>query len=503
MDPATDPTVYYKRELSNLAAIQNCTLLSQFTDIITEINIKCNQCNTEFHEYYDDLATAKHWCSNCKNDYKLHVSNVFNSMNIKITATNLKNIFDYAILVQGKSFLVLVVENELSDYEDKIADTKARIIVIPKTLVLEHNDNLRLYLEDAINSTEKVITYNRDVLNTKLMHQKSAQQYNTASIPTEPQFVNPIDREVEDETKNYKLVSQILENCNLTRDMLIPIDEFSFNLKPIPTPQGNYKICVGYVRVSLQVQALEGSSIKSQISSIKDYINYKNKIKKEEEPLMHLRTIYMDFGLSGKRADNRPALVKLREKLKENQVVIVTSISRICRNLKNALEINDELKIKKCSFVILDLNVDTNDLNGQLIFNVMNSFSEFEAKQTAHRISTVLKHIRDKQNRPISKPFYGWRFVAKGQPFEEVPEEQEMVRYIKRLREKQPAWSYTQYCRHLDALPNPCRRKSKRWFETTLRRIFLHYQIPEPLNRTNEAVNVEDSNDEEEPQDEE
>ena len=109
--------------------------------------------------------------------------------------------------------------------------------------------------------------------------------------------------------------------------------------------------CVGYTRVSSPGQAQDGVSLDAQQAKIKAW------------SLAHgyeLTTVHVDAGLSGGRADNRPALqAALSEACREKAVLVVYSLSRLARSTTDAIAISERLAKSGADLVSLSERIDT------------------------------------------------------------------------------------------------------------------------------------------------
>ena len=80
---------------------------------------------------------------------------------------------------------------------------------------------------------------------------------------------------------------------------------------------------------------------------------------------------------SGKNA-NRPELEKMLAFVREGDVVIVESIDRLARNVKDLLEIVDQLKKKGVQFISIKENIDTETPTGKFCLTLFGSLAELE-----------------------------------------------------------------------------------------------------------------------------
>lgn len=121
---------------------------------------------------------------------------------------------------------------------------------------------------------------------------------------------------------------------------------------------------IAYVRVSSKEQ-----NTARQLEALKD----KNIEKIYEEKI------------SGKDT-NRPQLQDMLSFVRYGDVIYIESISRLGRNLKDLLDIVDQLNTKNVGLVSLkESHIDTTTPQGKLIFNIFASLSEFERETIRER----------------------------------------------------------------------------------------------------------------------
>jgi putative DNA-invertase from lambdoid prophage Rac len=128
-----------------------------------------------------------------------------------------------------------------------------------------------------------------------------------------------------------------------------------------------------YVRVSTQEQKLE-----SQLDAIKKFCEYR-----EHEILK----IYSDKA-SGRDIE-RAGFTRMMKDLETNpldaEVLIILKLDRIGRNLRDLLNIADELKRKKIEFISINDNLETNTSTGRLFFHIMGALAEHEREVILER----------------------------------------------------------------------------------------------------------------------
>ena len=90
--------------------------------------------------------------------------------------------------------------------------------------------------------------------------------------------------------------------------------------------------------------------------------------------------------VSGKNIKDRPELIKMMDYVKEGDVVIVESISRFGRSLKDLLSLIEQLDNKGVQFRSLkEGDINTTSPTGKLVFSIFASLAEFERETIKQR----------------------------------------------------------------------------------------------------------------------
>lgn len=105
--------------------------------------------------------------------------------------------------------------------------------------------------------------------------------------------------------------------------------------------------------------------------------------------------------LSGKSASARPELQKMLEYIRQGDVVVVESISRLARNTKDLLELIEQIKSKGADFVSLKETIDTNTPAGQFMLTVFGAMAQLERSYILQRQSEgiQIKKEEDRQRK--------------------------------------------------------------------------------------------------------
>lgn len=120
---------------------------------------------------------------------------------------------------------------------------------------------------------------------------------------------------------------------------------------------------IGYARVSSTEQKLD-----SQLDKLKDC----DKVFQEKVS-----------GTKGK--DNRPELAKLLEYVREGDVVVITRLDRLARNVFHLKSIADLLDGKGVGLKVLEQDINTTTSTGKLMFNMLAAIAEFETELRKER----------------------------------------------------------------------------------------------------------------------
>ena len=85
------------------------------------------------------------------------------------------------------------------------------------------------------------------------------------------------------------------------------------------------------------------------------------------------------------RDTNRPELQKMMEFVREGDVVIVESISRLARSTKDLLELTSRLEEKQVQFVSEKETIDTSTPTGKFMLAVFAALAQLERETTLER----------------------------------------------------------------------------------------------------------------------
>ena len=222
------------------------------------------------------------------------------------------------------------------------------------------------------------------------------------------------------------------------------------------------RAAVGYCRVSTVGQAEAGVSLDAQQDRIAAWCRAQG---------LTLEGTFVDAGLSGGRADNRPQLrLALDAACATGGVLVVYSLSRLARSTRDTIAIGERLAASGADLASLTESIDTNGAAGRMVFRLLAVLAEFERDLIAERTAAAMGHLR-RQGRRISRHLpYGYALADDGRGLVEVPAERATLGRMARMRE-----AGTSFARVADALnaENVPPRAGVRWWPSGVRSVLL------------------------------
>jgi DNA invertase Pin-like site-specific DNA recombinase len=97
--------------------------------------------------------------------------------------------------------------------------------------------------------------------------------------------------------------------------------------------------------------------------------------------------------ISGK-TESRSGLDRLKELLREGDVLVVWRLDRLGRSLKHLIELTAELEKRKIGFQSLQEAIDTTSPGGKLVFHIFGALAEFERNLISERTKAGLDAAR-------------------------------------------------------------------------------------------------------------
>lgn len=216
---------------------------------------------------------------------------------------------------------------------------------------------------------------------------------------------------------------------------------------------------IGYIRVSTVGQAEEGVSLNAQQERIQAWCLANG---------YDLADVHVDAGVSGKRADNRPALqTALEDACDRGAVLVVYSLSRLARSTKDTLAIAERLDKAGADLASLSERIDTTTAAGKMVFRMLAVLAEFERDLVSERTRGAMDHKRARGER-VGKVPYGFDLAVDGVNLVANPHEQQALQLIESLRDS--GYSLRAIANELNQRGIPS-KSGKAWKHSTIQRI--------------------------------
>ena len=215
-----------------------------------------------------------------------------------------------------------------------------------------------------------------------------------------------------------------------------------------------------YVRVSTDGQVEDGVSIDAQQTKLAAWC-FAN-----DYELLAVKT---DAGLSGGRADNRPALQAAIElACRTKSALVVYSLSRLARSTKDTIAIGEKLDKAGADLVSLSEKIDTTSAAGKMVFRMLAVMAEFERDQVSERTRFAMSHKKSKCERVGTVPF-GCDLSADGVALVRNETEQLVISLIVELRAS--GESYQAIANELELRGIQTKTGKAKWGTMTIRNI--------------------------------
>lgn len=174
----------------------------------------------------------------------------------------------------------------------------------------------------------------------------------------------------------------------------------------------------GYSRTSTLLQTQEGVSLDNQQERIAAWAKANGH---------ELAGMYVETG-SGGRADNRPELQKaMAEVCKNRGILVVYSLSRFSRSVKDVLTLTEQLERSHAHFCSLSESLDTSSAMGRMVFVLTSAMGAFEREILAERTKDAMAHMRRRHMRVSRKIPFGFELASDGVHLVAVDREQRAI----------------------------------------------------------------------------
>lgn len=219
---------------------------------------------------------------------------------------------------------------------------------------------------------------------------------------------------------------------------------------------------IGYVRVSSVTQREKNNSIPLQKKKIEEYCKLND---------YELLEIYEDDGISGMSINKRLGYKNMIEYLKDNNVdgIVVWSLSRLGRRMKDVVELMDYLNSNDIHFFSIKENLTNSDKVGSLIMNILSSVNEFEVEMIRERIKDV-KRNKKENGEVYGRLMYGYDNQNGKLIVNE--EERKTIKRIKNLRSRK--WSWRRISNKLNE-EGILSKEGNRWYDGSLYNMMRMY----------------------------
>lgn len=146
--------------------------------------------------------------------------------------------------------------------------------------------------------------------------------------------------------------------------------------------------------------------------------------------------IEADEGLSGKRADNRPALERAMQGVCQCQgVLIVAKLDRLARSTMDAIKLAKRIDACGADLASIGEKIDTASAMGRFVFRLMASLGELEREQIVERTRNGMCEKRRKSERISRHIPYGFDLHDDGVQLIENPSESRTIERMRALRD--------------------------------------------------------------------
>jgi len=182
---------------------------------------------------------------------------------------------------------------------------------------------------------------------------------------------------------------------------------------------------IGYIRVSLEKQVDQGSSLAAQRAKLDAYAVLFE---------LDLVEIIVDKGESAKSLD-RPGLRRALKMLEDGQAdaLLVPKLDRLTRSIKDLCALVERFERNDIALLSVAENLDTTSAVGRLVMNMLVSVAQWERETIGERTSAVLVNMRERGLYTGGHVRYGYR-VGECNQLEPDPDEQQVIDIVRAFR---------------------------------------------------------------------
>jgi len=225
------------------------------------------------------------------------------------------------------------------------------------------------------------------------------------------------------------------------------------------------KSAIIYLRVSTLTQAQEGIGLEAQEQRCREYCAAHD---------MKVVAVNVDGGISGKRMDNRPELLKCLEVACKNKFTVVTyALSRMSRSVKDIFSITERLQKAGAGFASASEEFGSG-AQAELMVGILGSLAQFERALIASRTKSALQTLKSQGKRVSGIAPYG--YSIKGEDLKPNPKELAVVEVMAKLKAK--GLAYRSVAKTLEA-KKLWTRQGKTWTAGAILRILRRQEVPQ------------------------
>jgi site-specific DNA recombinase len=230
-----------------------------------------------------------------------------------------------------------------------------------------------------------------------------------------------------------------------------------------PARQGESSMrIIGYLRVSTLLQADEGVSLDAQRERIAGWA-------RSAGAELDQADVFVDAGVSGKRADNRPALQAALDAVCSCRgALVVYSLSRLARSVRDTLVIAERLDKAGADLVSLTERIETTSASGKMVFRMLSVLNEFERDLVSERTRSAVAYKRARGERVSGVVPYGSALGEDGRTL--VPDPAELAAIGDVRRWHAGGWTLRRMAAELQARGLPT-RSGRPWSFSSVRDI--------------------------------
>lgn len=187
-----------------------------------------------------------------------------------------------------------------------------------------------------------------------------------------------------------------------------------------------------YTRVSTNRQAKEGESLNDQEQQCKEVIEKHNANIEKRIDEWKLEHVFREEGKSGGSLKKRDKLQQLLEVVKKNDVVIITKIDRLARNMYDFYEVAGRINEQGANIYIIQYAgfIDEGDSPFKdLSINMLVGVADAERKLIRQRVGEAMQYRRKKGQMTTQSVPFGYRLTEE-KKVEIDPDRADFVRWV-------------------------------------------------------------------------